>query len=158
MRKFFQMGLAILVILIACVGSAHAERLWSHTLHDGRDPFSPPHTRMDCVNWAYPWPGAKICVGHRVQCRYIKSKFIIWVDGPTAQGAREKAQKCGDDALRAGLLAAAPELIATLGAKGWDTFLATSGASFKACVISIGASVNAGYDNPVYREENWGGC
>ena len=148
----------ICLSLILAGGNAHAEKLWEQVLYDGRDPFSAPHTKLDCANWARPLPGTKICVGHRVQCKYIKSRVIVWIKGPRTNQVEEQAIRCGEDSLQAGWFAALPQLILSLGASGWDTFLSAAGSDFASCVGRIVSDVQIGYDNHSHREGRWGSC
>ena len=128
--------------------NAYAERLWSHTIHDGRDPFTPPQTKIgDCVNWIYPF-GAKVCVGWSTKFKYMNSKIIIYVDGPSSEGVKNKIGQCGTEAVKSGVFAAVPAAIASGGAAAFNTFMTTAGVSFKTCVESIGSGFSIGYENP----------
>lgn len=130
-----------------------AERIWQRTVHDGRAPFTPAQTKTDCVKWAYPWPGAKICIGHRNQCKFLYSKISIWISGDTNEiDAKNRVKECGDKALNDGIFVAIPTTIASGGTKGFNSFLSSAGASFKRCVISINSRFIIGYDNPTH----WG--
>ena len=39
-------------ILVAPGMAYSADKIWEHALHDGRDPFSPPKTKISCVKMA----------------------------------------------------------------------------------------------------------
>lgn len=41
--------------------------VWEKEIASWPDPFTVPHSRSECVKWAYPWPGSKICIGWKVQ-------------------------------------------------------------------------------------------
>jgi len=73
---------------------------------------SPVEWRLECVKWAKPWPGAKICVGHAYQ--NLQHKFVLRVDGPSADEAvinvlREALAASAAAAAGAGILTPSPE-------------------------------------------------
>lgn len=47
-----------------------------------KDPFTLPKSRVSCSKWAKPWPGSKICVGHKVQWRWMYCDVSLVVSGP----------------------------------------------------------------------------
>lgn len=157
MKSFKVLSLALITSL-SC-SSAFADRLWTHTIHDGRDPLTPPHTRLDCVNWAYPWPGAKICVGHKLSCQFMESRIAVIVEGTPIADYAAKAQRCGDEAVRNGVIAGVIAAAATGGISAADAFMSAAGASFTSCIQRelSGAAPTVRTENPTHWGE-WGSC
>ena len=149
--------LALLVCLVTPSNKAHADKLWEHTIHDGRDPYSVPKTKISCAKWA-KIPGAKVCIGHKVQCKYIQSKVSIWIEGLPQTESKSKVEQCGDNAFKTGLLFALPQLILTSGTSGGDTFLRTAGADLARCVSNVGTNVKLRYGSDSYRDREWTRC
>jgi hypothetical protein len=75
--------------------------------------------RFACVKWAKPWPGAKICIGHKVE--FLQHSFHLVVNGPKAEEAVRKVlgeavAAAATAAVGAGLLTPSPEPAARIGA------------------------------------------
>jgi hypothetical protein len=73
---------------------------------------SPVEWRDTCVKWAYPWPGAKICVGHKFE--NLQHKFVLRINGPEADEAvkqvlTEALGVAASAAIGAGLVTPSPE-------------------------------------------------
>ncbi len=153
----------ILILAIAAYSSltptlAHAERIWEHTVHQGRDLLTPPQTSLECANWINVL-GTDQCIGHALKCKYMNSRITIVVNGPSNEEIKNKVNHCGQSAIRDGIFAGLAALIVTSGADGFSTFLSTSGASFNACIRSIaGNAISLDYENPTHWDRDWGGC
>ena len=68
-----------------------------------RDPFSTRGPRVSCAKWAYPWPGAKICIGHKYQWQFMECSLYLVVTAPDGRDLKRAVER----ALRTGAVAAA---------------------------------------------------
>lgn len=88
----------------------------------------------------------------------MQSKIVLYVNVPDGiAGVREGITGCGVRAIRDGIFAGLGMALLTGGAGALDTFLATSGSSFKLCVLDISQYAQIGYDNPSGWTD-WGPC
>ena len=145
---------------IALPNVAGAETYWKRVLHDGIDPFTPPQTKVSCAKWAYPWIGAKICIGHKLECKYMTSAIEISVQGPDNIGTHIEGQvrECANSALQTGAVSALVSAILTGGTGAWDVFFATTGAEFQRCVIQLNPGLDLHYENTSSWQPNWSSC
>ena len=144
--------------ILAAPGMAYsADKIWEHTIHSGRDPFSPPKTKISCVKMA-KFFGAKTCVGWKMQCKHIRSRISIWIKGPNTPKIKRKAEECGKLALTAGALSSLVALKLAGKEAAWKTFIETTGGAFKLCVKKMGSGFFIGYDSRSRRDKKWGSC
>ncbi|MBB1492938.1 hypothetical protein H5395_15720 [Paracoccus sp. MC1854] len=80
-----------------------------------KDPLTPPHVKLTCVKWAYPWPGAKICIGHKYEFRWMYCEVRLVVTGPSADGLKNVVNDCLQTSA---VVAAAAAIIAAVGTGG----------------------------------------
>jgi hypothetical protein len=100
----------------AISGAAEANAfLYKKTLAKWKDPLTLPHSRMSCAKWAKPWPGAKICIGHKYQWQFMYCKVDLTVSGPTFDGAKKAVTDCLATGAAVG---AAAGIIAVVGTGG----------------------------------------
>ena len=115
-------------------GSVH--RIWRRKLFRTKNPFAAkPKVRPRCVKWAKPWPGAKICVGHKYQWKYMYTSGILIVSLKGDKNARVAIEECLKDAASAAAIAAIVGAIASGGAGvgvATDIFVKI----FTACLVS----------------------
>ena len=45
-----------------------------------RDPHAQPLVRTRCSSWAVPWPGAKVCVGWKVESQPLYVDLVLQID------------------------------------------------------------------------------
>lgn len=69
--------------------------------------------RLTCGKWAYPWPGAKICIGPGAT-EWLQHEFHLVVDGPQPEEAvrrllEEAVAAAASAAIGAGLITPSPE-------------------------------------------------
>lgn len=93
-----------------------------------KDPTSPPHTKKECAKWAKPWPGSKICVGWKIQYRWVYRIGIIRVGAISESEARTALEDC----LKQSAIAAAIAGIAS----GGSAAVAAAEIVLKACLAT----------------------
>lgn len=80
---------------------------------------SPIEWRTTCAKWAKPWPGSKICIGHKYE--NLQHKFVLRVTGPEADAAAKRVLEealgaAAAAAVGAGIVTPSPEPAARVGA------------------------------------------
>lgn len=87
-----------------------AAPIWEKQLAVWKDPFTLPNSRMECVKWAKPWPGAKICVGHKYQWQWMYGHLWLTITlaepADIAQAINESLRDAAVAACIAGILGA----------------------------------------------------
>jgi hypothetical protein len=97
-------------------GSAISQTVWAQNVANWQDPFTPPHSRAECVKWAYPWPGSKVCVGWKVQWQYMYGHLWIVITLATPGDIAAAITAALRDATVAAALAAVVTAFTTDGA------------------------------------------
>jgi uncharacterized membrane protein len=119
------------------------------TLHDGRDPFTPPLTKVDWVASSIPWVKAP-----RVQKRWMNSKIVLVIEGPSGQDIQDQFRKCLASAALSGLLAGLVTAYVTTGVGGVSAGLTTFMNTLKSC---LDAALKKDIDNISARIESSSG-
>ncbi|MFC0342571.1 hypothetical protein [Paracoccus niistensis] len=117
------------------------------------DPLTLPKSRMECVKWAYPWPGAKICVGHKYQFQWMYCEARLVVTGPSIDGVGGAVNDC----LQTGAAVAAVAGIVAAAGTGGAALPAAKAAfltTFEGCVAAKVGSEALGVN--VAQNCSWG--
>ena len=98
MRQFSAAFALALTIATCLTGPARAAPIYDRKLAQfGIEP------RVPCGKWAYPWPGAKICVGPGA-VEFLQHDFHLVIDGPAPEAAvRQTLEEAFQAALAAAL-------------------------------------------------------
>lgn len=60
-----------------------------------KNPFAAaPQVRKVCVKWAKPWPGSKICIGHKYQWRYMYTTGFLVITLKEPQDIKGDIEEC----------------------------------------------------------------
>lgn len=145
--------------LICIVTDAVSADLWRAVIHRGRDPSTPPQTMVECVNWAYPLPGVKICIGHALRCKHMNSELVVRVTGPDGNEVKDKVMRCAETSAAKAAVSGILVGWTTGGMAGGSAALGTFTDSIKSCVgDALSGSINSVLDNPNAWDDNWGSC
>lgn len=123
-------------------------RDYRHTLHDGRDPSTPPRTKTDTVPSSIPG-----IPGLRTRCQFMHSKVVLVV---SFDGAENAVRQCVNEGITAGMVAA---IVATIYSGGGGASAGTAVAK-----TYIGSCLQQRVRQSTIRIENptgwgdWGGC
>lgn len=119
------LAVSLLLPTAALAQSASQHRL---ELASWRDPLTPPQGPwVSCSKWAKPWPGSKICIGHKYQWKYMDCKLYANMTTQTPQILLDRAKAAVE---RAAVKSALAELIKSVSTGGAS--LATAGVTFTA--------------------------
>lgn len=149
----------VLVVSLTFSQLAFSAELFRSVIHDGRDPFTLPQTREGgCAKWAYPWPGAKICVAPTTECNHMYSQLAVVVEGPDGNDVKNEVNRCVGESAVSATIAGLITGYTTGGAAGLTTATATFHESLKACVKeSLKGSLTTKTVNPSHWG-GWGSC
>lgn len=98
-------------------------------IHDGRDPFTPPHSKVDWVKSSIPGIPAP-----RVQYQYMNSKVTLVVEGPSGDEIKKQFDDCVKEAAVAGLLAGLVTAYLTSGTGGMAASIVTFTNTLRFCI------------------------
>ncbi|WMW06960.1 hypothetical protein [Pseudomonas entomophila] len=151
--------IALLSLIVSVSQLAVSAELFRSVIHNGRDPFTLPQVKEGgCSNWAYPWPGAKICVAPTSQCNYMYSELAVVVEGPDGEEAKNEVNRCFSEAAVSGAAAGLITGYATGGAAGLSAAAATFKSSLESCVKgTVKESITTKTVNPSHWG-GWGSC
>ena len=135
-------------------------KLLELVIHNGRDPFTPPQTRTDCVNWVRsPW-GSNECLGHALRCKFYHSRLALVITGPDNNELKRRVEHCARRSLSVFVISALAEAYLTGGSSGFNGAWKAAGAVFTECVAEeSSASIEAFIDpKGAGWQRNFGGC
>lgn len=148
-------SIAFLPLVVLLSQPAFADRLWEHTIHQGRDPFTLPQTSLECVNWWHS-PLGDQCIGHALQCKFMQTRVTLHVDGP--QNLLQVVRDCASEAAVAGALSGVAAAY-PLGPSAWIAAFDTFSRTFRECIYNrMPQALTPQLENPASWDNNWGPC
>ena len=147
---------AVCVIIAAPAFSATAE-ISRQEIGQWGDPFTPPHSRTDCVRYAsgkWPWGGRgwKTCVGFRTQWQHMEVKAFLVTDGPDNLG---NALRNSINACLVTAAAAAGTTVAITSGVAVPAALAAAKVAFGACLTAKVGDVADTYGISMDTQSHW---
>lgn len=125
-------------------------------LHQGRDPFTPPQTKIEWVPSSIPGIPAP-----KLQCKFMMSKVEIVIEGPDEEDVRREVVDCLRDGATRGLVVGLISAYASGGTAAVSVGLATFVASVESCLeakLGRELTISARIENDARWDEDWGSC
>lgn len=115
-------------------GAERSHPVWRRKILKTKSPVPPPQSKATCVKWCYPWPGAKICCGHKLQWRYYWIEVTLEVHLKQPDDIVDKVESCLKTAAILSAIAGIAAAIATGGSAALSAALATFKSAMYVCL------------------------